>query len=41
MKILKLVMRWDAVCIFHVFPIFQNGSSCNNALLHVGGQVVK
>lgn len=29
-------MRWDAVCIFQVFPIFQNSSPCNNALLGGG-----
>ena len=30
-------MRWDAVCVFHVFPIFQNDFPCNNASLHEEG----
>ena len=30
-------MRWDAVCVFHFFPIFQNGFPCNNASLHEEG----
>ena len=30
-------MIWDAVCMFQVFPICQNGSPYNNALLGGGG----